>query len=59
MSYSCPIWQIGNPEEELEDAQIRKVRNIIEKAEIKREHNVLNIGGGWAFLPIETVKMTG
>jgi cyclopropane-fatty-acyl-phospholipid synthase len=57
MSYSCPIWESG--EEILEDAQLRKVRNVIDKAEIKAHHHVLDIGGGWCFLAIEAVKRTG
>jgi cyclopropane-fatty-acyl-phospholipid synthase len=57
MSYSCPIWESG--EETLEDAQLRKVRNVIDKAEIKAHHHVLDIGGGWCFLAIEAVKRTG
>jgi cyclopropane-fatty-acyl-phospholipid synthase len=59
MSYSCPIWKGGEGEESLEDAQLRKVRNVIDKAEIKAHHHVLDIGGGWCFLAIEAVKRTG
>jgi cyclopropane-fatty-acyl-phospholipid synthase len=57
MSYSCPIWE--SREDTLEDAQLRKVRNVIDKAEIKSHHHVLDIGGGWCFLAIEAVKRTG
>lgn len=59
MSYSCPIWDVNRQDEPLEDAQRRKVHNIIDKACIRKEHHVLDIGGGWAFLAIEAVKKTG
>jgi cyclopropane-fatty-acyl-phospholipid synthase len=65
MSYSCAIWKTvaeekeGEEEESLGDAQRRKVHNIIDKARIRKEHHVLDIGGGWAFLAIEAVKKTG
>ncbi|KAF7940578.1 uncharacterized protein EAE98_000705 [Botrytis deweyae] len=55
MSYSCPIWDTTGKEETLE----RKVHNIIDKADIKPEHHILEIGGGWAYLAIEAVKRTG
>src|SRR5690348_16205657 len=63
MSYPCALWKtyVGTEvgEETLGDAQKRKVHNIINKARIKEEHHVLDIGGGWAFLAIEAVKKTG
>ncbi|PQE16424.1 cyclopropane-fatty-acyl-phospholipid synthase protein [Rutstroemia sp. NJR-2017a BVV2] len=59
MSYSCPIWDVNRQDEPLKDAQRRKVHNIIDKACIRKEHHVLDIGGGWAFLAIEAVKKTG
>ena len=65
MSYSCALWKTatetkgGEAEESLDDAQMRKVHNIIDKARIRKEHHVLDIGGGWAFLAIEAVKKTG
>ncbi|CAD6457633.1 552469fa-e615-4877-9594-3bfc831c7e3c [Sclerotinia trifoliorum] len=59
MSYSCAIWDTTGKEETLEEAQRRKVHNIIDKACIEPEHHILDIGGGWAFLAIEAVKKTG
>ncbi|KAH8746134.1 Mycolic acid cyclopropane synthase [Hyaloscypha sp. PMI_1271] len=65
MSYSCALWKTeaekksGEKEESLEEAQLRKVHNIIDKASIRKEHHILDIGGGWAFLAIEAVKRTG
>ncbi|KAA8573408.1 hypothetical protein EYC84_004994 [Monilinia fructicola] len=61
MSYSSAIWDTTGKvhEESLEEAQRRKVHNIIDKACIKKEHHILDIGGGWAYLAIEAVRMTG
>lgn len=59
MSYSSAIWNNTGKEDTLEEAQRRKVHNIIDKACIKPEHYILDIGGGWAFLAIEAVKKTG
>ncbi|ESZ90408.1 hypothetical protein SBOR_9196 [Sclerotinia borealis F-4128] len=61
MSYSCAIWDTAGKvaQETLEEAQRRKVHNIIEKACISPEHHILEIGGGWAYLAIEAVKKTG
>lgn len=62
MSYSSPIWKRGfgnDSNETLEEAQTRKVHNIIEKACIRKEHHILDIGGGWCFLAIQAVKNTG
>ncbi|RAL62901.1 hypothetical protein DID88_004742 [Monilinia fructigena] len=61
MSYSSAIWDTTGKvhDETLEEAQRRKVHNIIDKACIKKEHHILDIGGGWAYLAIEAVKKTG
>jgi cyclopropane-fatty-acyl-phospholipid synthase len=57
MLYSCPIW--ATPEEPLEAAQRRKALRIIQKADIKSYHHVLDIGGGWGFIAMEAVRLTG
>ncbi|OCF41406.1 hypothetical protein I317_04797 [Kwoniella heveanensis CBS 569] len=44
--------------DELEEAQIAKLRHIIRKADIRPGHRVLEIGSGWGSLAIEAVKMT-
>lgn len=59
MSYSSAVWDTTGREETLEEAQRRKVHNIIDKACISKEHHILDIGGGWAYLAIEAVKRTG
>lgn len=46
-------------QDELYEAQMRKIRHIIRKANIKKGHRVLEIGSGWGALAIEAVRMTG
>ncbi|KAK4405920.1 putative fatty acid methyltransferase [Sesamum angolense] len=57
MSYSCAIFR--TPNEDLKDAQLRKIHTLIEKARISKEHHILEIGCGWGGLAIEVVKRTG
>ncbi|KAJ2978735.1 hypothetical protein NQ176_g3654 [Zarea fungicola] len=58
MNYSSALWS-GNRQESLEVAQVRKVRNILDKARISSTDHVLDIGCGWGHLAIEAVKRTG
>ena len=58
MNYSCAIWS-GNPNESLESAQIRKIHNIIDKAQLSSTDHVLDIGCGWGFLAMEAVRKSG
>lgn len=57
MCYSCAIW--NSPDEPLETAQRRKAHVIIEKADVRATDHVLDIGGGWGFIAIEAVRLTG
>jgi len=57
MTYSCAYFK--NEEETLEQAQINKIRLMIEKAKLKPEHHLLEIGSGWGALAMEAVRMTG
>ncbi|KAL6571395.1 hypothetical protein OROHE_003038 [Orobanche hederae] len=57
MTYSCAIFK--NQEENLKIAQLRKISLLIEKARIRKNHHVLEIGCGWGTLAIEVVKQTG
>ncbi len=75
MTYSCPIWATTahgglksgdgqqlrkeEEEEELEAAQMRKLRRIIDAARIKATDHVLEIGAGWGSFAIEAVRRTG
>ncbi|CAA0823147.1 Cyclopropane-fatty-acyl-phospholipid synthase [Striga hermonthica] len=57
MAYSCAVFK--TPDEDLKNAQLRKINMLIEKARINKEHHVLEIGCGWGSLAIEIVKRTG
>ncbi|WWC86135.1 uncharacterized protein L201_001006 [Kwoniella dendrophila CBS 6074] len=47
-----------NGEDELEQAQLAKLRHIIRKADIQPGHRVLEIGSGWGSMAIEAVRQT-
>ncbi|KAJ3026466.1 UNVERIFIED_CONTAM: hypothetical protein HDU68_005598 [Siphonaria sp. JEL0065] len=57
MTYSCPIWEIGNENERLEDAQLRKIHRMLELAKIRKGDHVLEVGTGWGALSIEAVRL--
>ncbi|KAJ1563702.1 hypothetical protein HK096_011435 [Nowakowskiella sp. JEL0078] len=60
MTYSCPIWDTKNPENDtLEKAQLRKIHAMIDKAKVVSTDHVLEVGTGWGALSIECVKRTG
>ncbi|OIW01777.1 hypothetical protein TanjilG_03915 [Lupinus angustifolius] len=48
-----------NKDEDLKDAQMRKIYLLIEKGRIDKSHEILEIGCGWGSLAIEVVKRTG
>lgn len=57
MTYSCALY--NNDQETLEQAQRNKLEALIEKARIRSEDHVLEIGCGWGAFAIEAVKRTG
>lgn len=57
MMYSCAIFQ--NPEDSLAEAQLNKIDRLIELADIRPEHHVLEIGCGWGGFAIEAARRTG
>jgi cyclopropane-fatty-acyl-phospholipid synthase len=57
MMYSCAIFT--HHEESLELAQQNKVNAIIQKADIRPVHHVLEIGSGWGHFAIEAARQTG
>ncbi len=57
MMYSSALFQ--SPEESLADAQRNKIHRLIELADIRPEHHVLEIGCGWGGFAIEAAKRTG
>ncbi|KAL9829804.1 putative cyclopropane-fatty-acyl-phospholipid synthase [Arabidopsis thaliana] len=63
MMYSSAVFKVTiknfQKNENLRTAQMRKIHLLIEKARIKKNHEVLEIGCGWGTLAIEVVKRTG
>ncbi|GAB2294349.1 hypothetical protein Dimus_028557 [Dionaea muscipula] len=57
MTYSSAIFK--SADEDLKDAQLRKICTLIKKARIEKKHELLEIGCGWGSLAIEVVKRTG
>ncbi|HSR88168.1 MAG TPA: cyclopropane-fatty-acyl-phospholipid synthase family protein [Pontiella sp.] len=57
MMYSSALFQSEN--ESLAQAQTNKIQRLIELAEIKPEHHVLEIGCGWGGFAIEAARQTG
>lgn len=57
MTYSAAVFQ--SPEQSLAEAQRNKLQKIIQKARIKSDHHVLEIGSGWGSFAIEAVRQTG
>ena len=50
MTYSCAVFE--QPDEPLEDAQLRKLRRVCDKLELGPEDHVLEIGCGWGSLAL-------
>jgi cyclopropane-fatty-acyl-phospholipid synthase len=46
-------------QDELHDAQIRKLMHILTKADVRQSHRVLEIGSGWGSFAILAVQLTG
>lgn len=55
--YSCAIFK--TPEDDLAEAQLRKLHRVIDKAHMGPETNVLEVGCGWGGFAIEAVRRTG
>ncbi|KAI3696357.1 hypothetical protein L1987_79371 [Smallanthus sonchifolius] len=56
---SSASWIKKSEDEDLKTAQMRKISTLIEKARVKENHEVLDIGCGWGGFAIELVKQTG
>jgi cyclopropane-fatty-acyl-phospholipid synthase len=57
LTYSCAIFK--HEDENLEDAQLRKIDTILEKACLKPDHHILEIGTGWGALAIRAASKYG
>jgi cyclopropane-fatty-acyl-phospholipid synthase len=55
--YSCALFE--RPDQTLADAQVAKIRQVLDLAGIGPEHHVLEIGCGWGGFAIEAVRRTG
>jgi cyclopropane-fatty-acyl-phospholipid synthase len=54
MTYSCALFE--NPDDDLETAQINKIRSVIQKADICKGNHVLEIGCGWGSFAMEAAR---
>ncbi len=57
MMYSCALF--NDNIESLADAQQRKIERIIEIADLKEHHHVLEIGCGWGGFALMAARLTG
>jgi cyclopropane-fatty-acyl-phospholipid synthase len=57
LTYSCAIFDREN--EDLADAQLRKIDRILEKANLSKHHHLLEIGTGWGTLAIRAANLYG
>ncbi|MCG8689181.1 MAG: DUF1365 family protein [Desulfobacterales bacterium] len=57
MLYSCGIF--SSKEDTLEMAQIHKMQRILDQADIRSGHHILEIGCGWGGFAIFAAKQTG
>lgn len=59
MVYSCAVFKEINTAESLEAAQLRKIRMIADKAQIRKGDRVLEIGCGWGSFALDTARRLG
>jgi cyclopropane-fatty-acyl-phospholipid synthase len=57
MTYSCGIF--ASPDDSLEQAQRRKIATVLEKAQLSREHHLLEIGSGWGSFALTAAREVG
>lgn len=57
MTYSCAYFE--NPDDTLEQAQINKVRHILDKLDPQKGRTLLDIGCGWGTLMLTAAKEYG
>lgn len=57
LTYSCAVFERGD--EKLEEAQLRKMDRILQKACISKHHHILEIGTGWGTLAIRAAMRFG
>jgi len=57
MNYTCGLFM--NPDDTLTQAQLNKMRLVIDKADIKQSDYVLELGCGWGAFAREAARTTG
>ncbi len=57
LTYSCAVFE--RQDENLKDAQLRKIDRILHKACISKHHHILEIGSGWGTLAIRAAMRFG
>jgi cyclopropane-fatty-acyl-phospholipid synthase len=57
MVYSCAYFETGN--EDLEEAQLKKIDHILDKIRLEPGHTLLDIGCGWGALVIRAAQRFG
>jgi cyclopropane-fatty-acyl-phospholipid synthase len=66
MMYSCALWseeeggvrgdlEMGSSPGDLEAAQLRKIRHVLDAARVKPGNRILEFGSGWGGLAIEVL----
>lgn len=57
LTYSCAIFK--GSDDDLKEAQLRKIDRILEKAHLSEHHHLLEIGSGWGTLAIRAASRYG
>ncbi len=53
--YSCGVWKVGD---DLEKAQERKIKLVLDKLNIKEGEKICEIGSGWGFGILSAARLT-
>jgi cyclopropane-fatty-acyl-phospholipid synthase len=59
LSYSCALWEAGEPDDRLEAAQRRKIEHHIAQARARGAARVLDVGCGWGAVLRHLVEEAG
>ncbi|WP_017579985.1 SAM-dependent methyltransferase [Nocardiopsis valliformis] len=59
MAYSCALWDEGDPDQSLADAQRAKLDLICEKLRLGKGDRLLDVGCGWGSLTLHAARWYG
>lgn len=59
MAYSCAVWDVGEPDGTLEDAQRNKLDLVCRKLELRPGMRLLDVGCGWGSLSLHAAEHYG